>query len=358
MVHLTSFIRKIFAFAALLFIPVPATAQTSYYQHVFFDNSLTDSAYFYSTGEQAGKSTITLRGGRIPISDSVFYNPPNSLKLNWSSAPGGFWESVIQFKEWRNRNPQFTGNTLSFWIYTASDMDKKALPAIQLEFGGQHRTVEWSLFHFVDSLKMGEWGEVRIPLSRFSLNRTDLTKVIFRQHADDGKPHTMYVDHVKIFDSKESYKKPSIPEQVEAKGYDSHTDITWREPEQTHYVLISRSEDGEHYEPVGIQRAGLGRYSDFTGRQDKQWWYRIKAVNMLGDESEWSDTVSSTIEMMTDEKLLTMVQEASFQSSVRGFLFVVKTGSTHRPCRQVRDVAGRPETGGRETGGRETGHLR
>src|SRR5699024_9453087 len=121
-------------------------------------------------------------------------------------------------------------NTLSFWIYTVSEVDEKALPAIQLEFGGRHRTIKWGLSHFVDSLKTGEWVEVHIPLSRFGLNRTDLTKVIFSQGMDDGKPHTMYVDHIKVLDSKESHKQPSTPKQVEAKGYDSHTDITWKVP--------------------------------------------------------------------------------------------------------------------------------
>ncbi|MEJ2537169.1 MAG: hypothetical protein P8048_08990 [Calditrichia bacterium] len=61
------------------------TAQSDYDKHVFFDNSLTDSSYYYSYGEFSSLSYISLVDGKIPVEMKHFFSPPNSLKLNWKS---------------------------------------------------------------------------------------------------------------------------------------------------------------------------------------------------------------------------------------------------------------------------------
>jgi hypothetical protein len=44
-----------------------AQATSSYYRHVFFDNSLTADSYFYSRAQTAGNSTLEGINGRLPV---------------------------------------------------------------------------------------------------------------------------------------------------------------------------------------------------------------------------------------------------------------------------------------------------
>src|SRR5690348_3154941 len=73
-----------------------ARADTSYYRHSFFDNSLTRDSYYYSSGVVSAPSTLTLaHGGKLPVETKIFFTPPNALRLAWTSAAGGAWDAQI-----------------------------------------------------------------------------------------------------------------------------------------------------------------------------------------------------------------------------------------------------------------------
>jgi exo beta-1,2-glucooligosaccharide sophorohydrolase (non-reducing end) len=100
---------------AAILLPAVMQAQSDYDRHVFFDHSLTSERYFYSSGQVSDPSALTLDRGRIPVDTASFFTPPNALRLGWSSAPEGYWEATLQLNRWRNRNPVFRGDTLSWW---------------------------------------------------------------------------------------------------------------------------------------------------------------------------------------------------------------------------------------------------
>ena len=85
-----------------------------------------------------------------------------------------------------------------------------------------------------------------------------------------------------------------------------------REPDLLRYV-ISRSSDGRSFTPIAIQKGHLGRFVDFLGAPGKTAYYRITAVDVAGNESPASTVVSATTVPMSDDELLTMVQEACFR---------------------------------------------
>jgi hypothetical protein len=73
----------------LLILSPFAAGDTEYYRHILFDNSLESDAYYYSTGKASAPSTLELEHGKLPVSKTVFYTPPNALRLKWRSAADG-----------------------------------------------------------------------------------------------------------------------------------------------------------------------------------------------------------------------------------------------------------------------------
>ena len=71
--------------------------------------------------------------------------------------------------------------------------------------------------------------------------------------------------------------------------------------------------DGKTFEPIGIQKAGVTRYADFLGAPGKTASYRITAVDASYNESPPSSPVTAGTRTMSDDELLTMVQEACFR---------------------------------------------
>ena len=75
-----------------------------------------------------------------------------------------------------------------------------------------------------------------------------------------------------------------IPDGVSAKGYDRHIDVQWRAPAESaaEYYVVSRSIDGQPFVPVGIQRPGVNRFSDFIGRSGVTARYNVAAADWEG----------------------------------------------------------------------------
>ena len=114
--------RPLFATANLLLCSLGmawftaiAWGNTEYYRHVVFDNSLTPDAYFYSRGMANGSSLLELKDNRLPVETKTFLTPPNALRLQWQSQPGGGWEGEVRVVGFRNRFPEFKGHNLYFW---------------------------------------------------------------------------------------------------------------------------------------------------------------------------------------------------------------------------------------------------
>ena len=80
-----------------------SNADTEYYRHIIFDNSLEQDAYYYSDGRASSPSTLNLERGKLPVIRDIFFTPPNALRLNWRSAPGGGWEASVRAMNFRNR---------------------------------------------------------------------------------------------------------------------------------------------------------------------------------------------------------------------------------------------------------------
>ena len=329
-----SALRTCIVFAALLF-PSLVCGGTDYYRHVYFDNSLTSDAYFYSSASASAPSSLEQRNSKLPVETKIFITPPNALRLEWESQVGGGWQAEVQSVNFRNRFPEYLGGSLYFWCFAPQAIAAADLPLITLsnnheglqvaQFPGSF-TEPLPLSKFSGDLPVGRWVQIRVPLSAFrsasiyEFQAKYLQNIIFHQGRADGSRHTLILDEFRIDDDgsgeavQESRPTLPPPQNVRALGYDRHIEIRWDEVRTAGLAryVIYRSLDGKNFEPVGIQIPGTHRYEDFLGRAGITAHYRVAGSDRNNQQSSPSNAASASTREFTDDELLTMLQEACF----------------------------------------------
>lgn len=108
----------------------------------------------------------------------------------------------------------------------------------------------------------------------------------------------------------------AAPPKLTVVGHDSRIDLRWEPsafPDLKGYKIyrslsaegpFKRINKGVHYTSV---------YSDFLGENGQKYFYYVTGVDSNLQESSPSDTLSATSVPMSDEQLLTSVQEATFR---------------------------------------------
>ncbi|HJQ10428.1 MAG TPA: hypothetical protein VJ840_05285, partial [Gemmatimonadaceae bacterium] len=318
--------------ALFLLLASAAHAQTEYYRHSVFDNSIERDFYFYSFAQATAPSTLEGKNWRLPVDSVHFLSAPNALRIHWQSMPGGGWDAEVHLDNFRNRSPGLSGRTLYFWIYSPTAIRATDLPNLMLSnareglqvatFPGSFTAPE-PLARFTHDLPAKKWIEVRVPMatlrssSIYPFVPEQLQSVIFLQGRADGVEHTLLVDQVHVGDewsSPMASLETRAPVRVTAKGYERHVLVTWdagsTEP-AAHYAIY-RSENGSAFRPVGIQVPGVHRFVDWLGRTGATASYRVAAVDWSNRESQPSASVVASTRAMSDDELLTMLQEAAF----------------------------------------------
>lgn len=141
--------------------------------------------------------------------------------------------------------------------------------------------------------------------------------VIFSQGCSDGARHALVVDEITIelTGAEGGAMTPARPQGVKAEGFERHIDISWTHGDEEHLrnYVIYRSTDGGEFQPIGIQEPGLNRYTDFLGKPGQVAFYKVAAVDEGGRVSSMSAVARGTTHPMSDEELLTMLQEECFR---------------------------------------------
>jgi hypothetical protein len=317
-------------FFLVLVLPCSAAAPTDYYNHVVFDNSITPDYYYYSSGRAIFPSTVELLSGALPVEKKNFFTAPNALRLQWRSVTGGSWETEVRVVSMRNRLTDFRGDTLYIWCYSPEEISAADLPVIQLEDASHDFTAPVKLESATGDVPAKRWFQVRLPLSEFEtasihpFQARELHSLHFSQGVADDTPHTLIIDEIKIDDSSaaapvahEVRSAPHAPQNVQAKGYDRHIDISWEPVRDKNNDLqsyaIYRSVGRHKFQPIGIQSADINRYTDFVGRSGVTASYRVKAVDRSYRQSAFSGAASASTRELSDDELLTMLQEACFR---------------------------------------------
>jgi hypothetical protein len=319
---------RFFSFLILFAIPCGAVTSSDYYNHVIFDNSITPDYYYYSSGRSIFPSTVQLVSGSLPVEKKNFFTAPNALRLQWRSVAGGSWQAEVRVVSMRNRLTDFRGDTLYMWCYSPERIPADDLPFIQLEDEQHNFTAPLTLDGITGDMPAKRWVQIRLPLSEFAtasihpFQARELHSVHFGQGAGDDTPRTLIIDEIKIDDrnaaspvAPEVRSAPQPPQNVQAKGYERHIDISW-EPvadNDLQSYAIYRSIGKQKFQPIGIQSADINRYTDFVGRSGVKASYRVKAVDRSYRQSAFSEVASASTRELSDDELLTMLQEACFR---------------------------------------------
>jgi exo beta-1,2-glucooligosaccharide sophorohydrolase (non-reducing end) len=303
-----------------------------YYRHSYFDNSLTRDSYFYSSADAVAPSFLLDRNGKLPVETKYFFTPPNALRIEWQSQLGGGWEAAIHIVNFRNRYPGFQGDTLSFWCYSPEPIAGADLPLLTLlntrsglqvaEFPGSFSS-PLPLGKFISDIPAGRWVQILIPLSEihsasiYPFEPLFFQNMIFHQDKADGAKHVLIIDEIRVcFRAQGKPGRASLPapKNIRAKGYDRHVEVQWDPPaaEGVARYVIYRSLNGARFEPVGLQLPDTYRYEDFLGKSGVKAEYKVSDSDDFYRESPLSVSASATTRDLSDDELLTMLQEACF----------------------------------------------
>ncbi len=309
-------LRKYFLLIYLC-ISLLSSAQECEYTYSFFANSAMPGDHFYTHVSFRDGSSVKNNDGRIPVSEAFFHTPENALELHYQDAVGGSWTASVFYPARRGMDNFKQPVYLSFWIFSASeDLLEKDLPQVQLMYSDSSLSEVFQ----IPMVKGGTWQRVLVPVNHFrefdaSHPGKTIGLVFSHTCTGTGGTHALFVDDVEFLQEREDRIFSSVPVIVAAKGYAMHVDIAWEKVADpvVHLVKIYRSEDGNIYEPAGIQRPFIDRFADFTGVSGKKYSYMITFLNDNYEESGFSlPAIASTLHL-TDDELMTMVQEASFR---------------------------------------------
>lgn len=286
------------------------------YAHLVFANSRRDGSCNHTQTWACAPSTLKAVDGKLPVTREQWISPPNALELSWTSNRGGAWTAEILVEQWRGRKTSLQGDHLCFWLYAAEPIEGRALPMMHVFKEGWGRSVR--LHHVIDGLPARQWVQLCIPFSAFDTSTEafdfgDLRGIMFNQSIDDGVPHTLYIDEIKVC-TLSADVPVSAPSGLSARGFERHVDLTWdavNDP-NVQYVLVEQSSDGEQFTAVGIQHPHYSRYAAHVDVSQTV-YFRVRAVNQAYVASAPSAVVSAETRPFTDDELLTMVQEAHFR---------------------------------------------
>jgi hypothetical protein len=298
-------------FFLLTLLTAGASAREPLYNYSFFHNSRMPGHYFYT--KVVGGTIVQHTRNKLPLSKVIFHTPGNSLRLAYTNQPGNQWQAMIYRQQIRGQDHFAAARYLSFWVLKSSETTgADDLPNVFL--ASKDSSISQT-FQF-EVKERNVWTRVLLPVSlKDPRDPTEIIGVGFGQKKSDSKKHELFIDDIEFVSDDAAEKITLKPMILEAVGGPKHVDLTWAaiQDAAVAYVKIYRAAGNKAFKPVGIQSAFVNRYADFTGETGKKYTYRISFLNSRYEETPLSSTASAATRPMSDDDLLTMVQEAGFR---------------------------------------------
>lgn len=304
-------------FIGSFLICIASYAQEYKYDYGFFTNSTMPVDYFFSAAANDGGSLVNNKNFKLPVSKKKFHSAGSSLELTYTNSKNGHWRAAIFRQEKRGMDHFKKASFLSFWMLNNTvGTAATDFPVVQL----MKKDSSLSNKIILKITKKNDWQQVVIStasIKGFDANQpTDIIAVVFsQQEKRAGKRITLYIDDIEFLSDLNTKPVAELPVITKASGYPMHVDIVWKPITAKNIKLITiyRSENGKDYQPVGIQQPYINRYADFNGQTGKKYFYKIAFLNNKYEAGKTSKAEAATTKAMTDDELLTMVQEASFR---------------------------------------------
>jgi hypothetical protein len=164
----------------------------------------------------------------------------------------------------------------------------------------------WSLGDIVPT-ENNKWFTIAMNIDSLDPGLLDhISALVFENYgADSG---TLYVDNIRLIGS-----EPNEPNGLIATGHDSRIDLRWNPVTGVGGYNIYRADSAAGpFTKLNTSLDDIAVHSDFLGTNGSTKYYYVVSV-VGGIESSPSDVVSAASYAMTDEQLLTSIQEATFR---------------------------------------------
>ncbi len=290
---------------------------------IFNENPSDDSYYDASWGFCTSPSQLEMAlTSKIPVDAGHPYMGRHSIRLRWNSQTGGNWGIAIAAPNWTEHD--VTGyDSVRYWINAPDAIDRTALPDLLIEdILNNKSTRAWlgTYFQGVDG-DTATWQKVSIPLKAFKpgAQNADFKRIKTLYHLQknaDGVEHIAWLDEIRFVRAGGTPELPAKPAHFSAVGHDSRIDLAWNPNTESGLLgyQVYRSSDREGpYARWNNPGPEESLHCDFIGQNGRRFYYYLTAMNQDYLESVPSDTVSATTFQMTDDQLLTSVQEATFR---------------------------------------------
>ncbi|MFM5916533.1 MAG: glucoamylase family protein [Novosphingobium sp.] len=298
---------------------------SNYERHVVFDNARVEGPWYYSQAEVVAPSKLELNGGKLSIDASRYHSAPNAIRIAWTSNVGGGWWASLDARKMRSL-ASFEGDSLTFWVWSDNELTQANAPRLMPSDTAGQGLPAIDMTGEAGRIPARTWTKVVLPFRSFagmarstekqSFDVAKLRSLVFVQGLDDGQPHQIWIDDIRVEDAVSADRTaPAAPSSLLAKGYDRHVDLSWAASrgDDVESYRIYRAQPGGPFEQVAIQRGDRTRYEDFLGASDVSARYRITAIDTAGNESAPTASVKAATHPLDDAGLLQMVQEAEFR---------------------------------------------
>lgn len=288
------------------------------YNYTFFTNSNMSGPYFSSQTFEGGGATITNVNGKLPLLEYDSHTPGNLLKIQYKNVRGGKWSAAVFYREKRGMDHFKKANTLSFWMIIRSYAGiTNELPRVQLMRRDSSLTSSFSLKRTLST----NWRQINIPLKLLvndsNFNPRDFIAVVFSyENGKENKEHLIFIDDIEFTNTEDTGIITTQPVITSVSNeYARHIDITWNKitDKNIRFVKIYRTNEKGLIWFAAIQDPYINRFTDFIGETGRKYYYRISFLDKNYKETERSKPVPGSTRAMTDDELLTMVQQASFR---------------------------------------------
>jgi hypothetical protein len=152
-----------------------------------------------------------------------------------------------------------------------------------------------------------KWFTITMDIGSFNHGLLNyISALVFENY--DANNGTLYVDNIRLFSC-----ESSEPNGLVATGHDSRIDLRWNPVAGvTGYNVYRANSEAGPFTKLNAYVHRTSVYSDFLGTNGSTKYYRVVSV-CGGSESVPSGIVSAATYAMTDEQLLTSVEEATFR---------------------------------------------
>ncbi len=291
---------------------------------IFSDSPDGDEYYDSSWGFVNAPSQLSLAGtsnNKFPVTADQAYEGAHSLVLSWKSAGGGDWGMAVAGQGWTGYDyTQF--DSITYRVSGPSAINRDDLPDLAIEDLSNAKSGRVWLGDYLSGLDgdPGTWQKVAIPIAAIPAGSADFSKIktIFHfQRAADNLTHTMWLDDIRVIKTGSTgISTQPPPQNVAAEGQDSRVDISWQtitNPEIKGISIYRSSSSNSGYQRIYSGTYPYSVYSDFIGKNDSTYFYYVTGVDKNNLETVGSDTVQAAPYAMSDDELLTSVQEATFR---------------------------------------------